>query len=292
MQPHGASETPTKASPSSDPHAPRTRGSEHELLAAFLGAWRVEGRNSPAVPGGAGSPVTGEQAYEWLPGRFFLASRWHRRFAEGLHAGTALLGFDPDAGGFFSHHYDNLGHARHYGVTVRGRVWRLAGPHERATIAFAADGASYTETWQLSEDGSTWRPRCELEATRVPAAAVPSEDVIRGYYAAFAAGDLAAVEQVLSPDLRFTSPYDDELDRVAYFDRCWPSHERVRSISIEDLAVTGNEAFVTYLLVARDGRRIRNTERLVFAGGLIASIDVYLGAVRDEHGVFRTMRPE
>ena len=40
----------------------------------------------------------------------------------------------------------------------------------------------------------------------------------------------------------------------------------------------GDEAFVTYLCVARGGKRFRNTEFFVFAGDKIKRIDVYFGA--------------
>jgi len=273
----------------SDPHAPRARESEHEQLDVFVGAWRISGRNAAAAPSADGSPVTGEQAYEWLPGRFFLASRWHRRFSSGAHVGTGILGFDPEAGALFAHHFDNLGYARKYRLTVRGRLWTLEGPWERATIAFGADGDSFTETWEISEDGARWRPLCELEATR---ARHSREHLVRTYFGAYPAGDRAAVERVLASGFRFTSPYDDAIDAATYFQRCWPNHERMRSLTLEDLAVIGDEAFVTYLLVTHDGARIRNTERLTFDGDRIASVDVYFGAVRDEHGAFRPMAHE
>ncbi|WP_371132660.1 DUF4440 domain-containing protein, partial [Phenylobacterium sp.] len=43
----------------------------------------------------------------------------------------------------------------------------------------------------------------------------------RALYAAFMKQDRAAAEALLAPDFRFTSPYDDHIDREAWFDRCW-----------------------------------------------------------------------
>ena len=271
----------------SDPHASRARGPEHEQLEAFAGAWRVLGRNAPAAPFDDGAEVTGEQTYEWLPGRFFLASRWHRRALTGEHVGTGILGFDPDAGSLLAHHFDNLGFARRYRLAVRGHVWTLSGPWERATIAFEPSGDRFTETWEIARDGARWRPLCELEVTR---ARHSREHVVRAYYNAYPAGDRAAVERLLAGGFRFTSPYDDALDAAAYFARCWPHHDRMRSISIEDLTVAGDQATVTYLLVTRDGAHIRNTERLTFDGDRIASVEVFFGAVRGEDGAFHPMR--
>jgi len=272
---------------SSDPHAPRSHGPELEQLEAFVGAWRISGRNAPAAPADSGSEVIGEQTYEWLAGRFFLASRWHRRFASGEHVGTGVIGFDPDVGSLVVHQFDNLGFARRYRLAVRGRVWTFAGPWERATISFDPSGDRYTETWEIARDGARWRPLCELEATR---AQVSREHVVRAYYGAYPVGDRAAVERLLAGDFRFTSPYDDAIDAAAYFARCWPGHDRMRSLTIEELAVVGDEAVVTYRLVTREGEEIRNTERLIFNGDHIASIEVFFGAVRGEDGAFRPMR--
>jgi ketosteroid isomerase-like protein len=286
---HSEPVTPEPHRKLSDPHATRARGSELEQLEAFVGAWRVFGHNAPAAPGATASEVIGEQTYEWLPGRFFLASRWHRRFAAGEHVGTGILGYDPDAGSLLSHNFDNLGFARRYRVAVRGRVWTFAGPWERATISFDPSGERYTEAWEIARDGARWRTLCELWAVR---ARQSREHVVRAYYGAYPAGDRAAVERLLAENFRFTSPYDDAIDAAAYFARCWPQHDRMRSLVIEALAVAGDEAVVTYLLTTRDGAHIRNTERLIFDGDRIASVEVFFGAARDEDGAFRPMRRE
>ena len=48
----------------------------------------------------------------------------------------------------------------------------------------------------------------------------------------------------------------------------------------------GDEAFVTYLCVAKGGKRFRNTEFFVFAGDKVKRIDVYFGAAY-ENGAIR-----
>jgi hypothetical protein len=154
-----------------DPHARRQPGRPHELLHVFVGTWQVEGRNAPAAPTlsqepGAGEQVTGEQVYELLPGGFYVMGRWDRRTASGVHVGINVLGHDPDRDTLFAHHYDNLGYAREYLVTVSGRMWTYSGRYERATIELSADGLSYSETWEMSTDGTSWRPLCALSNHR------------------------------------------------------------------------------------------------------------------------------
>lgn len=50
----------------------------------------------------------------------------------------------------------------------------------------------------------------------------------------------------------------------------------------QGIFVRGEEAFVTYLCLATDGRSFRNTEFLTFAGGKVRRIDVYFGAARQD----------
>ena len=44
---------------------------------------------------------------------------------------------------------------------------------------------------------------------------------IRDLFAAYMANDRKAVENAFTEDFRFTSPYDDEIDKATYFERCW-----------------------------------------------------------------------
>jgi ketosteroid isomerase-like protein len=103
-------------------------------------------------------------------------------------------------------------------------------------------------------------------------------DTIRAIFAAYLTGDRSHVEDALSADFRFTSPYDDGIDKPTYFERCWKNSDWIERHDLERIFVQGDEAFVTYLCVARGGKRFRNTEFFVFAGDKIKRIDVYFGA--------------
>jgi hypothetical protein len=48
-------------------------------------------------------------------------------------------------------------------------------------------------------------------------------DTIRAYYRAYEAKDRNALEGLLTPDFRFSSPLDDRIDRGTYLVRCWPT---------------------------------------------------------------------
>jgi ketosteroid isomerase-like protein len=110
-------------------------------------------------------------------------------------------------------------------------------------------------------------------------------DIIRGIFAAYLANDRKAVEAALTEDFRFTSPFDDAIDKTTYFERCWRGSDWIERHELERIFVEGDEAFVTYQCMARSGKSFRNTEFFAFDGGKVRRIDVYFGAAY-ENGAF------
>jgi ketosteroid isomerase-like protein len=110
-------------------------------------------------------------------------------------------------------------------------------------------------------------------------------ELIRSLFAAYLKNDRHAVEAVFTDDFRFTSPYDDEIDKATYFERCWRVSDWIERQDLERIMVEGEAAFVTYRCVSKEGKSFRNTEAFTFAGDRISRIDVYFGATY-EHGVF------
>jgi ketosteroid isomerase-like protein len=110
-------------------------------------------------------------------------------------------------------------------------------------------------------------------------------ETIRRIFAAYLANDRNFVEEVFSEGFRFTSPYDDALDKPTYFERCWTNSDWIERHELERIFVEGDEAFVTYRCVAKGGRTFRNTEFFGFEGDKVKRIDVYFGAAY-ENGVF------
>ena len=108
------------------------------------------------------------------------------------------------------------------------------------------------------------------------------ERLIRDLFAAYLGNDRQRVADALADDFRFTSPFDDDLDKAAYFERCWWDSGWIARHDIERIFVRGDEAFVTYLCLGADGRSFRNTEFFTFAGGKVRRIDVYFGAARKD----------
>jgi ketosteroid isomerase-like protein len=110
-------------------------------------------------------------------------------------------------------------------------------------------------------------------------------DIVRALFAAYRSSDRKAVEDSLTEDFRFTSPYDDAIDKAEYFVRCWRGSEWLERHELERMFVQGEQAFVTYRCVTKGGKSFRNTEFFGFEGDKIKSIDVYFGATY-QNGVF------
>jgi ketosteroid isomerase-like protein len=110
-------------------------------------------------------------------------------------------------------------------------------------------------------------------------------EIIRAVFAAYLSNDRKAVEDALTGNFRFTSPYDDEIDKVTYFARCWRNTDWIERHQLERIFVEGDQAFVTYKCLAKGGKHFRNTEFFSFEGDKIKRIDVYFGATY-QNGAF------
>jgi ketosteroid isomerase-like protein len=110
-------------------------------------------------------------------------------------------------------------------------------------------------------------------------------EIIRTVFAAYLSNDRKAVEDALTGDFRFTSPYDDEIDKVTYFARCWRNTDWIERHQLERIFVEGDQAFATYQCLAKGGKHFRNTEFFSFEGDKIKRIDVYFGATY-QNGAF------
>lgn len=103
-------------------------------------------------------------------------------------------------------------------------------------------------------------------------------DRIRRIFETWRVEDRAVFEGLLADDFTFTSPYDDAIDKATYFERCWPNSGRISSIAVEEIFDRGDEAFVRYRAVTKEGKEFRNVEFLRFAGERLREINVYFGA--------------
>ncbi|WP_291866877.1 nuclear transport factor 2 family protein [Bradyrhizobium sp.] len=115
-------------------------------------------------------------------------------------------------------------------------------------------------------------------------------EIIRVLFAAYMSSDRKTVEDMLAEDFRFTSPYDDAIDKATYFERCWRNADWIERHDLERIFVEGDEVFVTYNCITKGGQNFRNTEFFAFEADRIKRIDVYFGATYQD-GVFVKQLP-
>ncbi len=101
--------------------------------------------------------------------------------------------------------------------------------------------------------------------------------IVRDVYRAFASGDRQLIERVFADEFSFSSPVDVGLDRVGYFDRCWPGAGQGQEFNFVRIVESGDEVIVTYEVTNIGGGRGRTTEVFTFSGEKIRVVEVYFG---------------
>jgi ketosteroid isomerase-like protein len=89
--------------------------------------------------------------------------------------------------------------------------------------------------------------------------------------------DRAFVEQLLTPDFLFSSPYDDRIDRDTYFVRCWPNSGTIARFDFVAVHPQGEAVLIVYECTTRAGATFRNAEYHVFENGKLKSVEVFFG---------------
>ena len=144
-----------------------------ERLEPFIGEWTMEARipNAPPPP----PEMRARTVFEWLSGRQFVVQRWE--VPGGVAPdGIAVIGADPERGGYLQHYFDSRGIARLYQMLFNDGVWELRreaadfSPLEfsqRFRGTFSDDSGTIEGRWEHSTDGSDWEHDFDLIYTKV-----------------------------------------------------------------------------------------------------------------------------
>jgi hypothetical protein len=147
------------------------RGRKHRALSVFLGNWKAEGtsyggpKQSVKDPKADGAPWTSTHVGRWHTGKFFLIQDEKARPGGVVFDTLSVMGVDPESGGYFARAFENHGFSRHYDAAVKGKVWKLSGKTERATITFSKGNRTQTIVWEWKTKGK-WLPLCDRVAVR------------------------------------------------------------------------------------------------------------------------------
>ncbi len=101
--------------------------------------------------------------------------------------------------------------------------------------------------------------------------------LVENYYNAYETKEKQVVEDLLGENFTFTSPEDDNIDRDAFFERCWGQSDDHPVFKLEKIMEHDHQVIVLYECKTGSGRRFRNMEIFVFDQAKIKSIEVFFG---------------
>lgn len=108
-------------------------------------------------------------------------------------------------------------------------------------------------------------------------------EIAKGYYRAYERFDRSFMEENLAADFTFTSPFDERIDRDAYFKRCWPKQPLHQRFDFVTVMAEGDKVFVAYDCTmhvpnaTHPAARFRNAELMTFRGSKLVSVEVFFG---------------
>jgi ketosteroid isomerase-like protein len=108
-------------------------------------------------------------------------------------------------------------------------------------------------------------------------------EIAKAYYRAYERLDRSFMEENLAPDFTFTSPFDDHIDRAAYFNRCWPKQPLHQKFDFVTVMQEGDRVFVAYDCTmhipntTHPEARFRNAELMTFERAKLKNVEVFFG---------------
>lgn len=116
-----------------------------------------------------------------------------------------------------------------------------------------------------------------------PAAAglsAENDEIIRRWYKGWEKRDWPPLDALLADDFTFSSAAgDDHISKAEFKKNCWETQiDHMGRMDIQKVYGSGNEAFVLYVGLTKNGKTFRNVEYLRLKDGKIEFIECYFGA--------------
>ena len=103
-------------------------------------------------------------------------------------------------------------------------------------------------------------------------------EIVRAMFDSYLKQDSRTADLLLADEFVFTSPQDDHIDKVTFFERCFPTADRLVSQDLCYVVPTQNDdVFVMYDYVLKTGERHRNVELLTVRDDRIVETQVFFG---------------
>src|SRR5688572_23928313 len=130
-------------------------------LEPFVGVWDTTGTvlDAKGQPEGELKAI---DTYEWFPGGYFLLHHVDGQMGDAEVKALEVIGAGPREGICLARSYDNAGQSDEFDVALRGRNWTIDGKTQRFRGQLSTDWRTLEGQWELTEDGSTWRPWMQI----------------------------------------------------------------------------------------------------------------------------------
>ncbi len=103
-------------------------------------------------------------------------------------------------------------------------------------------------------------------------------DIVRTCFESYVHQDRDRADGLIGDTFVFTSPQDDHIDRTAYFERCFPTMDRLRRHDLIHVTpADAEDVFVLYEYELTTGEVFRNADVLTVRGGQIVEAQVFFG---------------
>jgi ketosteroid isomerase-like protein len=116
-------------------------------------------------------------------------------------------------------------------------------------------------------------------AHAAPGLDATKEQVVRKWYAAWEQKDWGPVDALLADNFAFSSANgDDHISKSVFKKRCWETQINfIDRFELERVIGNGNDVFVKYLCLTKNGKSFRNVEYLRVTNEKVEAIECYFG---------------
>jgi ketosteroid isomerase-like protein len=103
-------------------------------------------------------------------------------------------------------------------------------------------------------------------------------DTVRAVVDAYLKQDRDTMSRLLADVFVFTSPQDDHIDKATFFERCFPTADRLTTQKMLYVVPAGDDdVFAMYEYELTSGDRHRNVELLTVRDGRVRETQVFFG---------------
>jgi hypothetical protein len=126
--------------------------------------------------------------------------------------------------------------------------------------------------------GAVSLPAAASANTQVELSATKAQ-LVRKWYAAWEQKEWGPVDALLADNFTFSSAAgDDHISKSAFKKQCWETQINfIERFELERVIGNGNDAFVKYLCLTKNGKSFRNVEYLRVTDDKVESIECYFG---------------